>query len=83
LAFEQVYRIVKPMIVALQHIFSTPVTVKYPYEKIVNTTGENYRYDPKAGVAYPGFKGRHVLYLDKCTGCSLCDIACQTSPKPS
>jgi formate hydrogenlyase subunit 6/NADH:ubiquinone oxidoreductase subunit I len=77
LAFEQVYRIVKPMIVALQHIFSTPVTIKYPYEKIVNTTGENYRYDPKAGVAYPGFKGRHVLYLDKCTGCSLCDIACQ------
>ncbi|MEM1948008.1 MAG: 4Fe-4S binding protein [Candidatus Caldarchaeum sp.] len=77
MAFETITRIVKPMIVAIKHVFSTPITIKYPYEKIVNTTGENYRYDPKAGIAYPGFKGRHVLYLDKCTGCSLCDIACQ------
>ncbi|MEM4329408.1 MAG: hypothetical protein QXI50_07110, partial [Candidatus Caldarchaeum sp.] len=77
MVFESVARIVKPFIVAVKHLFSTPVTVKYPYEKIVNTTGEYYRYDPKAGIAYPGFKGRHILYLDKCTGCSLCDIACQ------
>jgi len=77
LVFETITRIVKPLMVAFKHIFMTPVTIKYPYERIVNTTGENYRYDPKAGIAYPGFKGRHILYLDKCTGCSLCDIACQ------
>ncbi len=70
-------RIIRPYLVGVKHIFMTPVTVKYPYERIVNVTGENYRYDPKAGIAYPGFKGRHVLYLNKCTGCSLCDIACQ------
>ncbi len=75
--FEASTKIVKPMVVAFKHLFSTPITIKYPYEKVVNTTGENYRYDPKAGIAYPGFKGRHILYLDKCTGCSLCDIACQ------
>ncbi|MDW8084132.1 MAG: 4Fe-4S binding protein [Candidatus Caldarchaeum sp.] len=77
MVFETITRIIKPMVVAVKHIFMTPVTIKYPYERIVNTTGENYRYDPKAGIAYPGFKGRHLLYLDKCTGCSLCDIACQ------
>ncbi len=77
MVFENIIRIVKPMVVAFKHLFSTPLTIKYPYEKVVNTTAENYRYDPKAGIAYPGFKGRHILYLDKCTGCSLCDIACQ------
>ncbi|MEM0349176.1 MAG: 4Fe-4S binding protein [Candidatus Caldarchaeum sp.] len=77
MVFETIARIVKPMAVALKHVFMPTVTIKYPYEKIVNTTGENYRYDPKASIAYPGFKGRHILYLDKCTGCSLCDIACQ------
>ena len=70
-------RIIRPYIIGVKHIFMTPITVKYPYERIVNVTGENYRYDPKAGIAYPGYKGRHVLYLNKCTGCSLCDIACQ------
>jgi len=74
---QRISRIIKPYIIGVKHIFMTPITVKYPYEKIVNVTGENYRYDPKAGIAYPGYKGRHVLYLDKCTGCSLCDIACQ------
>ena len=70
-------RIVTPLLVGLKHLFMTPVTVKYPYERVENVTGENFRYDPKAGIAYPGYKGRHILYLDKCTGCSLCDIACQ------
>ena len=77
MALEQIVRTVKPFLVAVKHLFMTPVTVKYPYERIVNVTGENFRYDPKAGIAYPGYKGRHVLYLNKCTGCSLCDIACQ------
>ncbi len=74
---ESFARIIKPMIQGVKHIFMTPVTVKYPYERIENVTGENFRYDPKAGIAYPGYKGRHILYIDKCTGCSLCDIACQ------
>ncbi|MEM4298044.1 MAG: 4Fe-4S binding protein [Nitrososphaerota archaeon] len=70
-------RLLSPMVQGIKHLFMTPVTVKYPYERIENVTGENFRYDPKAGIAYPGYKGRHILYLDKCTGCSLCDIACQ------
>ncbi len=77
MSLSQVSRVIKPFVVAVKHIFMTPVTVKYPYERIENVTGENFRYDPKAGIAYPGFKGRHVLHLNKCTGCSLCDIACQ------
>jgi formate hydrogenlyase subunit 6/NADH:ubiquinone oxidoreductase subunit I len=77
MVYEGFARIVKPVIQGVKHLFMTPVTVKYPYERIENVTGENFRYDPKAGIAYPGYKGRHILYLDKCTGCSLCDIACQ------
>ena len=77
MVLQQIVRIIRPYLVGVKHIFMTPITVKYPYERVVNVTKENYRYDPKAGIAYPGYKGRHVLYLNKCTGCSLCDIACQ------
>ncbi|MEN3047932.1 MAG: 4Fe-4S binding protein [Candidatus Caldarchaeales archaeon] len=66
-----------PLWTAAKHVFAKPYTFKYPYERIPSALQENYRYDPKAGVAYPGSKGRHLLRIDKCTGCSLCDIACQ------
>lgn len=36
-----------------------------------------YVYDPKLGIAKPGYKGRHILWMDKCTGCQLCSIACE------
>jgi Fe-S-cluster-containing hydrogenase component 2 len=35
------------------------------------------RYSCHSGIAYPGTEGRHLLIMEKCTGCSLCDIACQ------
>jgi NADH-quinone oxidoreductase subunit I len=66
-----------PLISAAKHVFMKPYTIKYPYEKVPGMLEENYRYDPKAGIAYPGTKGRHLLRMEKCTGCSLCDIACQ------
>lgn len=69
--------ILRPIWVAARHVFFKPYTYKYPYEEIPNLPSENYRFDPKQGFAYPGFKGRHLLILEKCTGCSLCDIACQ------
>jgi len=77
LALETVKQAVQPLLVGLKHLFMKPYTVKYPYERVPTLPEENYRYDPKEGIAYPGYKGRHVLYMDKCTGCSLCDIACQ------
>lgn len=77
MALETVRQAVRPFLVGVKHLFMKPYTVKYPYERAPTLPGENYRYDPKAGIAYPGYKGRHVLYMDKCTGCSLCDIACQ------
>ncbi len=72
--FRQVLR---PIVVAARHVFFKPYTYKYPYEEVPNLPSENYRFDPKLGIAFPGFKGRHLLILEKCTGCSLCDIACQ------
>ncbi|MCS7143004.1 MAG: 4Fe-4S binding protein [Aigarchaeota archaeon] len=68
--------LLRPMFTGLKLLFQKPYTIKYPYEEMPNLPETNYRYDPKASIAYPGYKGRHVLYMDKCTGCSLCDIAC-------
>jgi len=70
-------RILSPIISGLKHVFFRPITIKYPYEKTYNIPESNYSFDPKAGVAYPGYKGRHILYLDKCTGCGACDRACE------
>ncbi len=51
------------------------MTLRYPEQKL-DLEGPGYQYDPKLGVGLPGFKGRHILLLDKCTGCQLCAIAC-------
>ncbi len=51
------------------------MTLRYPEQKL-DLEGPGYKYDPKTGTGLPGFKGRHILYFDKCTGCQLCAIAC-------
>lgn len=59
----------------LRHLFYPRMTLRYPEQKL-DLEGPGYRYDPRQGVGLPGFKGRHILYMDKCTGCQLCAIAC-------
>jgi NADH-quinone oxidoreductase subunit I len=59
----------------LRHAARPRKTLRYPEQKL-DLEGPGYKYDPKKGVGLPGFKGRHILYLDKCTGCQLCAIAC-------
>ena len=59
----------------IRHAFRPRMTLKYPEQKL-DLEGPGYKYDPRKGVGLPGFKGRHILYLDKCTGCQLCAIAC-------
>ncbi|MBI3858626.1 MAG: 4Fe-4S binding protein [Thaumarchaeota archaeon] len=59
----------------IRHLFKPRMTLRYPEQKL-DLEGPGYRYDAKQGVGLPGFKGRHILYLDKCTGCQLCAIAC-------
>jgi formate hydrogenlyase subunit 6/NADH:ubiquinone oxidoreductase subunit I/intein/homing endonuclease len=51
------------------------LTLRYPEKKL--ELPSYYTYDPKLAVAKPGYKGRHILWLDKCTGCQLCSIACE------
>lgn len=55
--------------------FVRRMTLRYPEVQLELHGG--YTYDPKKQVGFPGFKGRHILYLDKCTGCRLCEIACE------
>ncbi|MEM2909482.1 MAG: 4Fe-4S binding protein [Nitrososphaerota archaeon] len=74
---QGVKRTLMPIYSGLKHVFLKPYTVKWPYEKVPNLPDEGYRFDPKAGIGYPGSKGRHMLYMEKCTGCGSCDLACQ------
>src|SRR3989442_14325489 len=59
----------------VRHFFRPRMTLRYPEQKL-DLEGPGYRYDPKTGTGLPGFKGRHILYFDKCTGCQLCAIPC-------
>ncbi len=59
----------------IRHFFHPRMTLRYPEQKL-DLEGTGYKYDAKQGVGLPGFKGRHILFLDKCTGCQLCAIAC-------
>ena len=73
----------------VRHFFRPRMTLRYPEQKLDLEDAEyptsprrpagltpGYKYDPLQGVGLPGFKGRHILYLEKCTGCQLCAIAC-------
>ncbi len=59
----------------IKHLFRPRMTLRYPEQKL-DLEGPGYRYDAKQGVGLPGFKGRHILRFEKCTGCQLCAIAC-------
>lgn len=45
------------------------MTLRYPESKLM--LPEGYRY-PRTG-----YKGRHLLDMEKCTGCSICAITCR------
>jgi NADH-quinone oxidoreductase subunit I len=60
---------------AVRHFFKPRMTLRYPEQKL-DLEGPGYQFDAKLGVGRPGFKGRHLLLEDKCTGCQLCAIAC-------
>ena len=59
----------------VRHFFRPRMTLRYPDQK-QDLEGQGYRYDARQGVGLPGFKGRHILRFEKCTGCQLCAIAC-------
>jgi len=59
----------------LRHLFHPRMTLRYPEQKL-DLEGSGYKYDARQGVGLPGFKGRHLLFFEKCTGCQLCAIAC-------
>src|SRR3989454_351453 len=45
----------------LRHLFHKPYTLKFPQQ----------RY-----AVEEGYRGRHLLNLDRCTGCGICDWIC-------
>jgi len=49
---------------ALLNLFKKPITSQYP--KIPSKT-------PK------GFRGKHKIYFEKCTGCGLCGMLCPSN----
>jgi len=66
----------------VKQIYKHRYTLRYPEQKldllmVDNRKSGGYEFDAKKQVGTAGFKGRHILYMDKCTGCSLCAIACE------
>jgi NADH-quinone oxidoreductase subunit I len=59
----------------IRHFFHPRMTLRYPEQKL-DLEGTGYKYDARQGVGLAGFKGRHLLFFEKCTGCQLCAIAC-------
>lgn len=53
----------------VKHLYRRRMTLRYPESKLDLPDG--YRY-PKGG-----YKGRHVLEMEKCTGCSVCELTCR------
>ncbi|MEM4165094.1 MAG: 4Fe-4S binding protein, partial [Nitrososphaerales archaeon] len=68
-------KIIKAMQSGLRHLFYSRVTRRYP-EVDSGLPEGYYSFDPKKGVATAGWKGRHYLEMDKCTGCQLCSFMC-------
>jgi NADH-quinone oxidoreductase subunit I len=60
----------------MKHIFMRRLTLRYP-EKKFDLYGDGYQYDPKTGTGIAGYRGRHLLHIEKCTGCSLCSMMCK------
>jgi len=65
----------RALVSAVKHLGVPRMTLRYPEQKL--ELGPGYTYDPKKQHGFPGYKGRHILFLDKCTGCQLCAIACE------
>ena len=59
-----------------KHLIIKRFTFRYPEQKL-KFVGDGYQFDPKRGVGIAGYRGRHILMHDKCTGCQLCAIACE------
>lgn len=68
--------IIKALNSGVKHLAVKRFTLRYPEQKL-KFVGDGYQYDPVSGVAIAGYKGRHMLFHDKCTGCQLCAIACE------
>ncbi|HEU4443413.1 MAG TPA: hypothetical protein VFR94_01940, partial [Nitrososphaeraceae archaeon] len=50
-----------------KHLIIKRFTLRYPEQKL-KLTGDGYQFDPKRGVGIAGYRGRHILFHDKCTG---------------
>ena len=51
----------------IKHIATKRFTFRYPEQKL-KFVGDGYQYDPDSGVGIAGYKGRHIIFHDKCTG---------------
>ena len=68
--------IIKALNSGVKHLAVKRFTLRYPEQKL-KFVGDGYQFDPTTGVGIAGYKGRHMLFHDKCTGCQLCAIACE------
>ena len=66
--------IIKALNSGVKHLAVKRFTLRYPEQKL-KFVGDGYQFDPTTGVGIAGYKVRHKLFHDKCTGCQQCAIA--------
>ena len=71
-----IIKLLTSIISGMNQVFKRRMTFRYPDQRLF-IEGDGYKYDPKTGIGINGYRGRHILYLEKCTGCSLCVMMCQ------
>jgi NADH-quinone oxidoreductase subunit I len=74
-ALVDVRGIAKAFFSGVRHLFVKRSTRRYP-EAGTGLPESYYSYDTKKGVGIAGWRGRHYLEMDKCTGCQQCAIMC-------
>lgn len=60
----------------LRHLVRKRMTLRYPEFLVVPAPDELFGFKPGEARDTNGLRGRHLLDLDKCTGCRLCEITC-------
>jgi len=60
MVLDQLRRVFEPFAL-LKNLFKKPMTLQFPYEVL-----------PELG----GYRGRHMLDLEKCAGCFICAMVC-------
>ena len=75
-ASEFVSGFFKVVVSGLKHLVRRRMTLRYPEFLVTPPPDELFTFRARESRDTNGPRGRHLLDIDKCTGCRLCEITC-------